>query len=94
MVSNHGNGSITMLDFGNSILNTPVAGTPISSGSGSVKDAVFAKICGNWYAFLGCNNGLKRADFGNSLANAPVINTVVGSGSISDIALIMGRSKV
>ncbi len=88
IVGNHGNGSINILDFGNSIHNTPVASAPIATGAGSAKDAVLAHTCGNWYAFIGCNNGIKRADFGSSLSNAPVFTTINSSGALSDLVLI------
>jgi hypothetical protein len=88
IAGNHGNGTITVLSFGTSILNIPTASAPVATGAGSVKDAVFARTCGNWYAFLACNSGVKRADFGNSPANVPVISSITTTGTPSDIVLV------
>jgi PKD repeat protein len=89
MVANHGNGNLVMLDFGNSIHNTP-ASTTIATGTSSIKDAIFARTCGNWHAFIGCSNavGIKRADFGNSLSNTPSFTQIVTGVYTTDLVLI------
>jgi PKD repeat protein len=90
MVANHGNGNLVILDFGNSIHNTPTS-TSYATGTSSIKDAIFAQTCGNWHAFLGCSNavGIRRADFGSSLSNTPTFTQITSSAAyITDIVLI------
>ena len=92
LVCNHTGGSISILSFGNSIRNIPIAGAPIIvPGTTFVQDAAIAKSCGNWYALLAGNSSGKviRADFGNSLSNTPIFNTIItNGGSPSDLILI------
>jgi len=95
LVGNFTTGTMTMLDFGNSILNTPVPSSPIPvTGAPFVLDLVLAHSCGQWYAFIaGYNSGnIVRADFGSQLSNTPTFQTIITSGSPSDLALVQDSS--
>ncbi len=95
LVCNHTAGSITILPFGNSILNTPTPLTPIVvPGTTHVLDAAIAQSCGNWYAFLAGNNSTNiiRAEFGNSFLNPPVFTTIISNGTPSDLWLVNDSS--
>lgn len=95
LVGNFTAGTMTLLDFGNSILNTPVPSSPIPvTGASFVLDLILAHSCGNWYAFIaGYNSGnVVRADFGAQLSNTPTFQTIITSGSPSDLALVQDSS--
>lgn len=96
LVANFLAGTITYLNFGNSILNVPVPSAPVTvSGTTYVLDLVIAHDCGNWYAFIAGYNSsnIIKADFGNSLSNAPTFTTIISNGSPSDIAIINDSSQ-
>ncbi len=94
IVSNFTSGTFTILNFGNSIMNTPVAGTPVATGMGFTFDVHLAHDCGNWYAvFAGyVSSEIVIANFGSSLLNTPTYTTVISNGTPSDIALINDSS--
>jgi len=95
LVGNFTTGTITILDFGSSILNIPVPSTPIVvSGTSFVFDAILTSNCGQWYAFIaGYNSGnIIRADFGSQLSNTPTFQTIITAGSPSDLALVQDSS--
>ena len=91
LVANFLTGTITHLDFGNSILNTPLAASPVPvSGTTYVLDLDIAHECGNWYAFIAgySSTNIILADFGNSLSNTPAFSTIISNGSPSDICIV------
>ncbi len=86
-ITNLPDGSISRLDFGNSLSNTP---TGINLGNLGVLDHVEGiqikkdEISGNWYGLVACfsSNYLARLSFGPSLQNIP---TAENLGNIDNL---------
>lgn len=86
-ITNLPDGSISRLDFGNSLSNTPVG---LNLGNLGVLDHVEGiqikkdNNSGNWYGLIACfsSNYLARISFGNSLLNTP---TAENLGNIDNL---------
>ncbi|ULQ57416.1 gliding motility-associated C-terminal domain-containing protein [Flavihumibacter rivuli] len=88
-VSNHESGSLTRLDFGNSLLNTP---TSVSLGNfgvlpTQVEGLEIIKQGNNWSGLVTggqySNSKLIRLEFGNSLSNTPTVTDFGNIGNLS-----------
>lgn len=90
---NNSPGGLVRLDFGNSLLNTPVA-TSLGNFSGSIPDGAegvqVVKENNKWYAIIvGGDPGAQstprivKADFGTSLTNTPVITNWGNLGNMA-----------
>lgn len=95
LVANFTAGSFTLLNFGNSILNTPVPSAPISTGQGTTLDLELVHSCGHWIAFLAGYTAatVVMADFGNSFGNTPTLSTIITNGSPADIEVVEDSSS-
>lgn len=96
MATNFTVGSFTLFEFGNSILNSPTANSPVTiPGTANVLDGIIAKECGNYYAFFAGYNSsnIIKASFGPSLNTSPSFNTIISDGSPSDLKLIQDSSS-
>ena len=90
-ITNYLDGTLTRLNFGNSLLNTPVAANLGTLGvMGHYTEGIQVKkdsLTGNWYAYIvggiggASPNYIGRISFGTSLANTP---TMVSLGNISN----------
>lgn len=94
LVANFTSGTITVLNFGNSITNTPVPSVPISTGQGLTLDIELVHSCGHWVAFLAGYNAstIVIADFGTTFSNTPSFSTIITDGSPSDITVVEDSS--
>jgi len=81
-VVNNTPGGLIQLNFGNSLLNTPIV-TNLGSFGGSIPNSAqglqVLKFNGRWYAFvlggdplIGIASRIVKLDFGNALSNTPV----------------------
>lgn len=81
-VVNNTPGGLIRLNFGNSLLNTPIV-TDLGNFSGSIPNSAqglqVLKANGNWYAFvvggdplIGISSRIVKLDFGSSLNNTPI----------------------
>lgn len=91
-ISNYSNGNITRLDYGNSLLNTPVA-TNLGNFNGLIpiyaEGIQVKKAAGKCYAFVvaggdanGFGSELIRLDFGSSFANTPTATSLGNVGNM------------
>lgn len=95
LATNFTAGSFTLFEFGNSILNSPVANLPVPiPGATNVLDGIIAKECGNYYAYFGgySSSNIVKADFGSTLNTTPTFTTLISDGSPSDLALLQDSS--
>ncbi|MCC7232735.1 MAG: PKD domain-containing protein [Bacteroidia bacterium] len=95
IIGNFTAGTITVMNFGNSIRNTPVPSVPIAvAGVSTLLDLEIAKSCDHYFAIIaGYTSGnIVSADFGSSFGNTPVFTTLLTAGSPSDIALVQDSS--
>ncbi|OQP45451.1 hypothetical protein A4H97_32425 [Niastella yeongjuensis] len=83
------NSSITRLDFGNSLLNTPT-GVNLGNPGGQLhhpRDFIIMKFCGQIIGFAVNGNpsyyDLLRLDFNNDLTSAPTITSLGNTGNYS-----------
>ncbi|HEY0744942.1 MAG TPA: PKD domain-containing protein [Chryseosolibacter sp.] len=88
MVTNPTANRLILIDFGNSITNTPTDPadiTTINSGSfpqvNSLRGISAIQHCGQWYGFAVSFSSpeIYRLDFGPALSNAPVITNIAGA---------------
>jgi PKD repeat protein len=79
VVSNFIGNTLTAIDFGNSINNVPVVGTPYAIGGSGAIDVDLVKECDNWYALVSCytSNDVYLVDYGTSLTGTPISNVAL-----------------
>jgi len=88
-ITNLTDGSISRLEFGKSLANTPIG---INMGNFGVLNRVEGiqikkdKISGNWYGLIACfsSNYLARLNFGNSLQNIPSAENLGNIGNLME----------
>lgn len=88
-ITNLTDGSISRLEFGNSLANNPVG---INLGNFGVLNRVegiqikMDKTSGNWYGLIACfsSNYLARLNFGNSLQNIPSVENLGNIGNLME----------
>jgi hypothetical protein len=87
-ITNNVGNTISRLNFGNSLLNTPTAtnlGNPSNALMAQPEGIYITKESGNWYGIVtgGTNPGdLCRLNFGSSLSNSP---TAVSLGNVGNL---------
>ena len=86
-VTNANSSTLTRLDFGSSLLNTP-AGTNLGNIGGAFNtcwDIYIMKFCGQNTGFLlnAGSNELLRLDFGGSIANVPSVSSYGNVGNLN-----------
>jgi gliding motility-associated-like protein len=89
-ITNNWGGTITRLDFGNSLLNIPVSINLGNLGGvipTSIEDFQLINENGTWYGIAvggtGSNSRIARLNFGNSLQNIPTAINMGNIGSLS-----------
>jgi len=86
-ITNGTSNSITRLDFGNSLLNIPVAVDlgVLSNTLSQPRDIYIMKFCSETVGFVvnGLNSTLVRLNFENGLSNPPVATSLGNVGNIS-----------
>ncbi len=83
---NRNNSTVTRLNFGNSLTNTPTGVNLGSIGGLSVcDDMALIQFNGNWHGYIvnEGNNTITRWDFGNSLLNTPVGVNLGNTGGLN-----------
>jgi PKD repeat protein len=88
-------GSYTIFNFGNSITNTPIAGSATAiPGLSTVLDGYIIKDCGHLYVYFAgfTSSYIVKADFGYNIVNAPTFTTIASNSSPSDIAIVRDSS--
>jgi PKD repeat protein len=95
VVSNYTSASISILSFGNSILNTPATANYPILNSAAALDAKAVHTCGQWFVFIAATStgSIVRADFGNSLNNTPVMSTVYSGGQPTEITIFQDNGE-
>ena len=92
-VTNRGDNTLTLLNFNNSILNSPSGDDVIKSSAITNADVVFdltlSKDCDQWYGFTNSigNGSVHRLSFGQSLFSIPSFNLVNGVGLTSAVRI-------
>lgn len=86
-VTNAGSSTLTRLDFGNSLLNTPT-GSNLGNSSGQLHtcwDIQIMKYCGTNIGFVinAQTNDLIKLDFGNSITNTPTASSFGNTGILN-----------
>ncbi len=85
-IANDGNGTLSRLSFGNSLLNTPTTQN-IGNPGGALslpRDISFIQVCNNLEAFVvnSGTNTLTRLDFGNDIMSLPSAASLGNLGSL------------
>lgn len=85
-VTNATTNKLTLIDFGNSILNTPVDPTNIIttaafSGASALRGMTLLRGCDKWYGYAVAagNRKIYRMDFNANLYSAPVVTDITGT---------------
>ncbi|MFN8181442.1 MAG: PKD domain-containing protein [Bacteroidia bacterium] len=92
IVSNFTAATITILDFGTSILNTPTVSQTLSvPGTTFVLDCQPIRTCDRWMVLIaGYTSGkVLVGDFGNSLNNSPAFSDMTVFGQPSDLVTFL-----
>ncbi len=78
-ISNGGNNSISRVEFGNSILNTPIVSSFNVVGANNPRGIDIAKDCDSWIGLVTSysNNKVFTLDFQNDLSLAPVTGEIL-----------------
>lgn len=88
-VTNANGNTLTRLDFGNSLLNTPTGQNLGNPGNlfDVPWDIYVIKFCGEMLAYVlnasGNSNSLLKLDFGNSITNTPVVTNFGNIGNLN-----------
>jgi len=87
-VTNYGSSTLTRLDFGNSLLNTPT-GQNLGNPGGIFQkcwDISLIKYCDGLYGYIinadQAHNNLLKLDFGNAITNTPTITDFGNTGNM------------
>lgn len=74
LLANNGGGSVTVVNFGSSILNNSPAVNTVSVPGSSPISVSFGNDCGNFIAYVSylSSSPVSRIDFGNNVLNPPV----------------------
>jgi len=84
-VSNNTNGTITRINYGSSLNNSPVNTSIIATGLPNVEGIHIEKEGSNWYGIVVGGLGssyIARLNFGTSLANAPTLTNMGNLGGL------------
>ncbi len=86
-IANDGNGTLTRLSFGNSLLNTPVPQN-IGNPNGLLnlpRDISFIQFCNNTEAYVvnAGDNTIVKLDFGNDLLGSPTAASLGNTGNLN-----------
>jgi len=93
LVSNYGGGTVTVIDFGGTIMNNnPTAGNIVVPGANPISIAIGFE-CGQYYGFVGyaSNSKISRIEFGPFISSSPIQVTNLGTSvqtSYREITLI------
>ena len=88
-ITNLTDGSISRLEFGNSLANTPIGTNLGNFGVLNLVEGIQIKkdeTSGNWYGLIACfsSNYLARLNFGNSLQNIPIAENLGNVGNLME----------
>ena len=84
--TNRNNNTLTRLNFGNSIANTPTGVNMGNIGALNIPDAIaLVNVSNLWYGYIinEGNNTLSRLDFGSSLLNIPIGTNLGNTGALN-----------
>ncbi len=96
-IANFIGSSVTVVDFGNSITNAPVVGSPYSLTGGGAIDVDLVMECGTYYALVSCynSNEIVLVNYGSSMLNAPSANAglIGGLGNPSGVSVVQDNAN-
>jgi gliding motility-associated-like protein len=86
-IANNDNNTITRLDFGNSLLNTPTGvniGNP-GNNLDNPRDISFVQLCNNTEAYVvnATSNTITQLDFGTNLSGTPIVTNLGNVGNLN-----------
>lgn len=97
IVANFTGNSVSVIGFGNSILNAPsLLGAYATPGSGPM-DVTWVRECGHWYALLLCysSSDVQLLDFGNDPGSTPAsaVQLVSGLSNPSSLSVVDDNAR-
>lgn len=95
IIANFTGNSVTVVSFGNSILNAPVLLGPYPTPGSGPMDVAWVRECDHWYALMACYNSsdVQLLDFGNDPGSTLSGSSTLVSGLTNPSSLAVGNDN-